>query len=59
MMLQQDQPSSDSFYDSDNTEGDAATSAIATTSGHQRTTSGSQHEDEQDDDVDGILNKQQ
>ncbi|CAK1554607.1 unnamed protein product [Leptosia nina] len=51
-----DQPSSDSFYDSDNTEGEAATtSAVATTSGHQRTTSGSQHEDEQDDDEDAEL----
>ncbi|CAH2034989.1 unnamed protein product, partial [Iphiclides podalirius] len=50
-----DQPSSDSFYDSDNTEGEAATSAAATagTSGHQRTTSDSQNEDEQDDEVDG------
>ncbi|XP_068620018.1 protein nervous wreck [Battus philenor] len=47
-----DQPSSDSFYDSDNTEGEAATSAAATvgTSGHQRTTSDSQNEEEQDDD---------
>ncbi|XP_022122353.2 protein nervous wreck isoform X2 [Pieris rapae] len=50
-----DQPSSDSFYDSDNTEGDVATSAVATTSGHQRTTSDSQHEDEQDDEEDAEL----
>ncbi|CAH4038563.1 unnamed protein product [Pieris brassicae] len=50
-----DQPSSDSFYDSDNTEGDAATSAVATTSGHQRTTSDSQHEDEQEDEEDAEL----
>ncbi|CAH2103644.1 unnamed protein product [Euphydryas editha] len=52
-----DQPSSDSFYDSDNTEGEAPTaSAVASTSGgHQRTTSGSQNEDEQDEDVDAAL----
>ncbi|XP_050683155.1 protein nervous wreck isoform X2 [Leptidea sinapis] len=51
-----DPPSSDSFYDSDNTEGEApTTSAVATTSGHQRTTSGSQHEDEQDEDEDAEL----
>ncbi|XP_045509978.1 protein nervous wreck isoform X1 [Colias croceus] len=51
-----DQPSSDSFYDSDNTEGEAATtSAVATTSGHQRTTSDSQHEDEHEDDEDAEL----
>ncbi|VVC94274.1 unnamed protein product, partial [Leptidea sinapis] len=31
------------------------TSAVATTSGHQRTTSGSQHEDEQDEDEDAEL----
>ncbi|CAK1588499.1 unnamed protein product [Parnassius mnemosyne] len=49
-----DQPSSDSLYDSDNTEGEAATSAAATvaTSGHQRTTSDSQNEDEQEEEVD-------
>ncbi|KPJ00593.1 FCH and double SH3 domains protein 2 [Papilio xuthus] len=52
-----DQPSSDSFYDSDNTEGEAGTSGAATvgTSGHQRTTSDSQNEDEQDEEVDGDL----
>ncbi|XP_046977219.1 protein nervous wreck isoform X2 [Vanessa cardui] len=55
-----DQPSSDSFYDSDNTEGEApTTSAVASTSGgHQRTTSGSQHEDEQDEDVDAALEEE-
>ncbi|XP_073956214.1 FCH and double SH3 domains nervous wreck [Choristoneura fumiferana] len=46
-----DQPSSDSFYDSDNTEGEASAPAAA----HQRTTSGSQHEDEHDEDVDAAL----
>ncbi|CAG5039396.1 unnamed protein product [Parnassius apollo] len=52
-----DQPSSDSFYDSDNTEGEAATSAAATvaTSGHQRTTSDSQNEDEHEEEVDAEL----
>ncbi|XP_061713876.1 protein nervous wreck isoform X2 [Cydia pomonella] len=45
-----DQPSSDSFYDSDNTEGEQA--PAASVSGHQRTTSGSQHEDEHEEDVD-------
>nr|XP_013189369.1 unnamed protein product [Amyelois transitella] len=54
-----DQPSSDSFYDSDNTEGEAATtSAVAGTSGHQRTTSGSQHEDDHDEDVDAVLEEE-
>lgn len=52
----QDQPSSDSFYDSDNTEGDiATTSAVAGTSGHQRTTSESQNEDEHEEDMDGTF----
>ncbi|XP_049884747.1 protein nervous wreck [Pectinophora gossypiella] len=54
-----DHPSSDSFYDSDNTDGEAATSAPpATTSGHQRTTSGSQHEDDHDEDVDAVLEEE-
>ncbi|KAJ0184049.1 hypothetical protein K1T71_000472 [Dendrolimus kikuchii] len=55
-----DQPSSDSFYDSDNTEGEAGTSAGATaaSSGHQRTTSGSQNEDEHDEDVDAVLEEE-
>ncbi|KAJ2954008.1 hypothetical protein O0L34_g2221 [Tuta absoluta] len=53
-----DQPSSDSFYDSDNTDGEAGTSAPAT-SGHQRTTSGSQHEeDDHDDDVDAVVEEE-
>ncbi|KAI5640372.1 variant SH3 domain-containing protein [Phthorimaea operculella] len=52
-----DQPSSDSFYDSDNTEGEAGTSAPAT-SGHVRTTSGSQHEDDHDEDVDAVLEEE-
>ncbi|XP_039763874.1 protein nervous wreck isoform X2 [Pararge aegeria] len=55
-----DQPSSDSFYDSDNTEGEApSTSAVASTSGgHQRTTSESQNEDEHDEDVDAALEEE-
>ncbi|KAG6453402.1 hypothetical protein O3G_MSEX008133 [Manduca sexta] len=54
-----DQPSSDSFYDSDNTEGEAGTSAGASASGgHQRTTSGSQNEDEHDEDVDTALEEE-
>ncbi|XP_072930784.1 protein nervous wreck isoform X2 [Epargyreus clarus] len=54
-----DQPSSDSFYDSDNTEGEPATSGVATTSGgHQRTTSGSQNEDEHDEEVDADLEEE-
>ncbi|XP_053624439.1 protein nervous wreck isoform X3 [Plodia interpunctella] len=54
-----DQPSSDSFYDSDNTEGEAGPSgAVASTSGHQRTTSGSQHEDDHDEDVDAVLEEE-
>ncbi|XP_069364649.1 protein nervous wreck isoform X2 [Maniola hyperantus] len=56
-----DQPSSDSFYDSDNTEGEApTTSAVASTSGgHQRTTSGSsQHEDEPEEDEDAALEEE-
>ncbi|CAH2985237.1 unnamed protein product [Chilo suppressalis] len=52
-----DQPSSDSFYDSDNTEGEAGPSA-APTGGHQRTTSGSQHEDDHDEDVDAVLEEE-
>ncbi|XP_028156270.1 protein nervous wreck-like, partial [Ostrinia furnacalis] len=52
-----DQPSSDSFYDSDNTEGEAATSAGPTGTGHQRTTSGSsQQDDDREDEVDGNPN---
>ncbi|XP_028035706.1 F-BAR and double SH3 domains protein 2 isoform X2 [Bombyx mandarina] len=52
-----DQPSSDSFYDSDNTEGEAAASVAGTSGsgGHQRTTSGSQHEDDHEDEVDAAL----
>nr|BAK22648.1 nervous wreck L [Bombyx mori] len=52
-----DQPSSDSFYDSDNTEGEAAASVAGTSGsgGHQRTTSGSQHEDDREDEVDAAL----
>ncbi|KAL0851821.1 hypothetical protein ABMA28_000126 [Loxostege sticticalis] len=56
-----DQPSSDSFYDSDNTEGEAATSAGPTpvTAGHQRTISGSSQQDEDhDDDVDADLEEE-
>ncbi|XP_041986298.1 protein nervous wreck isoform X2 [Aricia agestis] len=53
-----DQPSSDSFYDSDNTEGEAVATNVATTSGHQRTTSGSQHEDEHDEEVDAELEEE-
>ncbi|XP_048488427.1 protein nervous wreck isoform X4 [Plutella xylostella] len=49
-----DQPSSDSFYDSDNTENEAP----ATTSGHQRTTSGTSHDDDHDDDVDAALEEE-
>lgn len=49
----QDQPSSDSFYDSDNTDGEPGPSGVASVSGHVRTTSGSQHEDDHDEDVDG------
>ncbi|KAJ8736850.1 hypothetical protein PYW07_000121 [Mythimna separata] len=55
-----DQPSSDSFYDSDNTEGEgtsasASASAAVASSSHQRTASGSQGEDEHDEDVDALL----
>ncbi|XP_022832541.1 F-BAR and double SH3 domains protein 2 isoform X3 [Spodoptera litura] len=57
-----DQPSSDSFYDSDNTEGEgtsasasASASAAVASSSHQRTTSGSQNDDEHDEDVDAML----
>ncbi|XP_059055076.1 protein nervous wreck isoform X2 [Achroia grisella] len=55
-----DQPSSDSFYDSDNTEGEAGTSGgvTAASGGHQRTTSDSQHEDEHDEDVDAVLEEE-
>ncbi|XP_032526366.2 protein nervous wreck isoform X1 [Danaus plexippus] len=54
-----DQPSSDSFYDSDNTEGEVATtSGVASTSGHQRTTSDSQHEDDNEEDVDAALEEE-
>lgn len=55
-MFVQDQPSSDSFYDSDNTDGEAGPSMAPTsTSAHQRTTSESQHEDDHDEDVDGKI----
>ncbi|XP_023938630.2 protein nervous wreck [Bicyclus anynana] len=55
-----DQPSSDSFYDSDNTEGEGpSTSAVASTSGgQQRTTSESQNEEEHEDDVDAALEEE-
>lgn len=46
-----DQPSSDSFYDSDNTEGEGACALPTTSSGHQRTTSGSQGEEDHEEDV--------
>lgn len=55
--MKQDQPSSDSFYDSDNTEGEAGTSAGASgggAGGRQRTISGSQaDEDVEEEEVDG------
>lgn len=35
----------------------ATTSGVASTSGHQRTTSDSQHEDDNEEDVDGVLHK--
>lgn len=55
-----DQPSSDSFYDSDNTEGEATTSAaVPSTSGHQRTTSGSHDGDQEEEDrVDAELEEE-
>ncbi|XP_026736516.1 F-BAR and double SH3 domains protein 2 [Trichoplusia ni] len=55
-----DQPSSDSFYDSDNTEGEGTSaSAVAALASHQRTTSGSsQHDDEHDEDVDAVLEEE-
>ncbi|XP_075990744.1 FCH and double SH3 domains nervous wreck isoform X2 [Anticarsia gemmatalis] len=54
-----DQPSSDSFYDSDNTEGEGASAAATVaSSSHQRTTSGSQGEEEHDEDVDAVLEEE-
>ncbi|XP_026326395.1 F-BAR and double SH3 domains protein 2 isoform X2 [Hyposmocoma kahamanoa] len=55
-----DQPSSDSFYDSDNTDGEAGPSAATAASAaqHQRTTSGSQHDDDHDEDVDAMLEEE-
>ncbi|CAB3226468.1 unnamed protein product [Arctia plantaginis] len=54
-----DQPSSDSFYDSDNTEGEGASAAAPmASSSHQRTTSGSQGEEDHDEEVDAVLEEE-